>query len=280
VTEQAVDFSFDHQNPEHLAVAFVAAGRYLAYRFGATAPKVITLDEAIALWKAGLSIFFVWQVGTDWTTWNGAEADRQLAELGIPLHIPIYWAVDRDIAAGDYFLVGQMLDGVNSVRPRGIYLEASGVQWLMDRGRAQYGWISSAYGWSIGGRPYTSEHAKAQAPSANLCQLVGAPFPGIDVNDIMKDDYGQWHPDMAKPQPEEKPTESEDEEMPLMWIIKGNRSDEWWFTDLFTDKHHIMSVDDAAAIIWSYAVNGYKLAHADNNQPIVFDQAFVDQIGA
>lgn len=190
---QVADWSFDTPDiPALIDHGYAGRLRYIATRNRSTQGKLFTPAEAAQHpdWPFGL----VWEVGTDWTSWDGAEADRQADAVGLGSDRPIFWAVDRDIAAGDYPLVARMLDGVDSRRPRGLYLEASGVEWCMSHGAAQWGWISSAYGWSSGGRPYTAAHAKEQAPDAHLCQLLGAPFPGIDVNDVMRDDWGQNTP--------------------------------------------------------------------------------------
>lgn len=187
---QILDYSFARPDIRTIAASgYVGVARYLAYLSGPSAPKVITAGELFNLRAAGLSVVFVWEVGTDWTTWNGAEADRQLDALGVSGDTPVYWAVDRDILQGSYDLVGQMLDGVNSRRPRGIYSEADCVRHCLDSGQARFGWISSAYGWSGAGN---ATQAKAKAPGAHLCQLIGSPIPGTDVNDCMKPDWGQW----------------------------------------------------------------------------------------
>jgi Domain of unknown function (DUF1906) len=186
---QIVDYSTARPDPASLAAAgFIGAARYLATLPN---PKVIDGPELAGLFAAGLSIAFVWEVGTDWTSWNGAEADRQLDALGVDQNVPVYWAVDRDWS--DYPLVGRMLDGVNSRRRRGIYGGSGLVQYQLDNGHAEYGWVAAASSWGHG----------QPAPGAALQQRVGGAPAGCDVNDVLRPDWGQQDPKGNDVTPEE-----------------------------------------------------------------------------
>lgn len=75
-------------------------------------------------------------------------------------------------------------------------------------------------------------------------------------------------------QPPQKP---EDDEV-ATHIVKGDKSPEWWHTDLLTRKVWIPSANAAAQIIWCTAVAGGKVSHNPDNGPITIEQAMIDKI--
>lgn len=257
---QIVDYSFARPDPAALAAqGFVGVARYLAWLPNSKAIDQAELDR---LHAAGLAVCFVWEVGTDWTTWDGADADRQLAALGVPASVPVYWAVDKDVPDGNYGLVGSLLDGVNSARPRGIYGGSGLVQYQLDHGHARYGWIAGATSWG---------HGEA-APGAQLLQRVGGAPAGCDVDDVRAADWGQYAPGITA-----VPASDPGEDEPMMFIVKGDASGEWWLTDFLT-KRWCPSVGDAGLVVFSYATQGGKCHTADGGQPFVLPQVDVDAI--
>jgi hypothetical protein len=66
------------------------------------------------------------------------------------------------------------------------------------------------------------------------------------------------------------------DDMPLH-LIQGNKSGQWWLTDLVT-KRYVQSPNQAAEIIVSTRANKGVIECSDQNGPVVYDQSFVDAI--
>jgi hypothetical protein len=147
----------------------------------------------------------VWQDGSNSSSWDGLEANRQADALGFPTFVPIYYA-EESLTPLD--VLARRLDGLPDTRPKRLYDGAPRIQAMIDEGHVTGGWITGALSASQlpGEHPHpTLEEAIARAPGAQLVQLVGSDVPGTDLNRILKPDWGGWHPDQP----------FEEEDMPL-----------------------------------------------------------------
>lgn len=88
--------------------------------------------------------------------------------------------------------------------------------------------------------------------------------------------YG-WIQNGAHPAPTPPPPQQSEDEV-AMHIVKGDKSPEWWHTDLLTRKVWIPSANAASQIIWCTAVAGSKVSHNPDNGPITIEQALIDKI--
>lgn len=173
--------------------------------FGA---KPLPGEYCDALRTAGLEIVSCWQYGkpggtvpSDWTTgYDGGqrmaiEAAAKHAAAGGPDTAPIYFAVDEDISLPQWNGTAfEFFRGVNSVigiGRTGIYGHSRVCAWA-----AQDGVIGSAPGGKFWAWQTKAWSAGEIAPEAVLYQreidqrTVGG--IGVDVNDILAMNYGQW----------------------------------------------------------------------------------------
>lgn len=193
-----VDSSFVHEDPAQVrSLGYQAMLRYLAVDNASTHRKIVTVEEARAIWAAGLALVLAYEYGATSDTWNGDVARAEADALGWPTDRPIYWCEDRYVPPSLYDTIAARLDdhGGRSRRPRGIYGGAQLVQAMLDGGHAQFGLIASALSWS---HAKNIDEAIAAAPGAHLMQLVGSPLDGTDESLVLKADYGQW-PNTAAP---------------------------------------------------------------------------------
>jgi hypothetical protein len=161
--------------------------------------KPIQLPEARDLYQAGLKIVSNYQFGkgetSDWL--GGAPAGLQHAKRGWELHTaaggpvgaPIYVSIDDDPSYDQYkqqvvpYL--QSWESVIGHQRTGVYANSKTIEWALQDGLGSYYW---QHNWgSPGGVPH---------PAANLHQfeidkrkVAGV---GVDVNNILKPQYGQW----------------------------------------------------------------------------------------
>src|SRR5262249_53547601 len=117
---EGVDFAFAHPSPAGL----FAAGKRFAMRYigPGTDSKHLHAAERDALWGAGLDICLLAEQGAQ-SALGGypegvSEARSALAAaraLGAPDSVPIYFAVDFDVTAGQWPTVAAYLGGCGSV---------------------------------------------------------------------------------------------------------------------------------------------------------------------
>lgn len=186
------DYAWERPSPAALAAAgYRFACRYLSYD---TTGKNLTLYEAKALAAQGVSVVANWEWGAaDATTGSATGATharvalRQAANCGMPAGRPVYYSVDVDVPASavtDYFR------GVNSVHGGpatvGAYGSSAVIEGLRAAGLIAWEWRTMSTGWAGG----------ANAPHANIVQTGSTHVAGlgIDVNQALTADYGQWTP--------------------------------------------------------------------------------------
>lgn len=95
---------------------YAAVGRYL----GATSWKGLTKDEVAAILGAGLGIFPIWETAptsAGYFSYNKGVSDAQaamaeLAALGAPQGINVYFTVDYDAHPADFAAIYQYFQGV------------------------------------------------------------------------------------------------------------------------------------------------------------------------
>ena len=200
---QVVDYSWGRvggSNANHAAAVaaagYVGAMRYLCYPGDGI--KQLRADEVAALHAQGLAVGVVWETtanraGQGYAAGqaDAAEANRQADALGFPADRPIYYAVDFDTSAD---VVRPYFEGAKAAggRPVGVY----GSQRVVDG--LDLGWVWQCAAWSYGRR----------SGKARLFQNVGYVLGDTcDVNDVLADDWGGWHPDHPTPT-------TEDDDMP------------------------------------------------------------------
>src|SRR5581483_9711895 len=161
--------------------------------------KPIQLDEARDLYRNGLKIVSCYQYGKQETAdWLGgqnagvlhAKRGWQLHQAaGGPVAAPIYASIDDDPSYQQYKQqVAPYLRGWESVLGHqrvGVYANSKTIDWALQDGLGSYFW---QHNW---GSPPGFTH-----PAANLHQVeidkrdVGG--VGVDINHIMKPQFGQW----------------------------------------------------------------------------------------
>ena len=196
-----------------------AAGRYIGWD---SVPgfrsigKNITRGEAGHLLAAGIAIFLAFEYaadaalkGRDQGLKDGHLASEQLAALGAPAGMTVYFALDFDIrdyapAGGPVAKLGPAADyfnGIHATKPAytvGVYGGYYAVSRCLDGGLAQMAWQTVA--WS--GTPTQWD------PRAVIRQQLGTPLPGADLDTVRLNtasghDYGQWpRPPKPKPAPQ------------------------------------------------------------------------------
>ncbi|MFV0495312.1 DUF1906 domain-containing protein [Mycobacterium sp.] len=161
--------------------------------------KPIQLAEARDLYGSGLKIVSCYQFGkgstSDWL--GGAAAGVQHARRGMELHAaaggppgaPIYASIDDNPSYEQYknriapYL--RSWEAVIGHQRTGVYANSKTIDWALHDGLGSYFW---QHNW---GSPNGYAH-----PAANLHQVeidkrsVGG--VGVDINDILKPQFGQW----------------------------------------------------------------------------------------
>ena len=188
-----------------------AVGRYIGWDsvpgFGSIG-KNITVAEAETLIASGIKIFLAFEYtadaaahGADQGAKDGHLAMTQLAVLGAPPDMAVYFAVDYDIPdyaptlmdiptnalaklgpVGKYF---QAINGLKYAYEVGGYGGYWAIKRLFDAGLITKGWQTTA--WSGGNLDHRAVIYQNAAPP---------PIPGADVNirenAITEPDFGQW----------------------------------------------------------------------------------------
>jgi hypothetical protein len=220
-----VDYSTARPGMGTLRSAGVTAvGRYIGWDSVpgySSIGKNMSVGEAAELHAEGIAIFLAFEYnanaaanGTSQGVADGQLALKQLAELGAPPTMTVYFAVDFDIPdyapslpdtaayalaklgpVGKYF---QAIKGLEHPYEIGVYGGYYAVKRVLDAGLATKGWQTAA--WSGGKQDMRSV----------IMQLVSAaPIAGADVDVRMnlstQSDYGQW-PRPNGPTPPAGPT--------------------------------------------------------------------------
>ena len=201
------------------AAAIAAAGHVGAIRYvsdrrpGAEwmTGKPMTAAEATALTGEGLQVVSCYQFGKGATAdWRGGyDAGVTHATRGLELHTaaggpanrPIYAAIDDNPTAAEFAsMIGPYLLGWHSVVGRentGVYANAPTITLAAAAGLGSWYW---QHNW---GTPKGFVH-----PAAHLHQIEidkrRIEGVGIDVNTVLKADYGQWSlaADVVTPEPD------------------------------------------------------------------------------
>lgn len=161
--------------------------RYLSYTPG----KNLSLEELKDLQKNDISVGLVWEStaklplgGFNQGISDAKEALKQSKALGFPATLPIYFACDFDSTPEQQIPIDEYFRGVNTVLDKkrvGVY----GSYYVMIRCKASgyVTWFWQTLAWSGG----------QKASFIHLYQNGKSDFSGgVDVNEVMKDDYGQW----------------------------------------------------------------------------------------
>lgn len=188
---EGVDFAFSNPNPAGL----YAAGKRFAMRYvgPGTSPKHLTVAEADALKRAGLSLVTLVEGATGDPKGGfsvGVSHARQAVEMlkarGFPTNRPMYFAIDYDVSSSAWPAAREYLRGAASVIGAGlvgIYGEHDAMVWAARDGVAA--WFFQTYAWS-GGRWFAGNHVEQYH---NGVSLAGGT---VDLCRNKKVDFGQW----------------------------------------------------------------------------------------
>ncbi|MFT3900565.1 MAG: DUF1906 domain-containing protein [Gordonia sp. (in: high G+C Gram-positive bacteria)] len=160
--------------------------------------KPLTAPEAVSMRAAGLTVVSNYQFGkaktADWL--GGYDAGVKHAKRGLEIHnaaggpadAPIYASIDDNPSQSQFTSkIAPYIKGWESVighARTGIYANAPTIQWAVNAGLASWFW---QHDW---GTPKGYLH-----PSAHIHQIPGQKYVGgceVDVNTILKPNYGQW----------------------------------------------------------------------------------------
>lgn len=161
--------------------------------------KPIQLAEARDLYQSGLKIVSCYQYGkkdtADWL--GGQDAGVAHAKRGVELHVaaggsqgaPIYASIDDNPSYEQYKqLVAPYLRGWESVLGRrrvGVYANSKTIEWALQDGIGAYFW---QHNW---GSPGKVAHPAAHLHQVEIDKRSVAGI-GVDVNHILKPQFGQW----------------------------------------------------------------------------------------
>lgn len=160
--------------------------------------KPMLAGEAAAMQSAGLTVVSCYQYGKDETSdWHGGfEAGVRHARRGLDLHRaaggpegrPIYMSIDSNPSRQQFdSQVLPFLQGCESVLGHagtGVYANAPTIDWAVAAGLGAFFW---QHNWGSGGRVHGAAHI--HQTSIDKDQVDGI---GVDLNTILKADYGQW----------------------------------------------------------------------------------------
>lgn len=270
---QVVDYSWgrvggsDRTHARAIADAgYVGAMRYLCYP---DRGKRLERPELDLLHAAGLAVGVVWETtasrsgqGRDAGRADAVEANRQAGDLGFPMDRPIFYAVDFD---ADPNTVAPYFAGCADVggRPVGVYgsyriVEALGLDWCWQC--AAWSGNGQGSGGSIQGRRLSRR--------ARLFQRVGYVLGDTcDVNDMLADDWGGWHPDHPS-------TPQEDDVTPEQMDTLGR-----WMQE---QAANVIASTNAKidALAWGIVAGNVKVLEAVNKAAAGGGQVDVDAIAA
>lgn len=179
-----------------VAAGYTAVGLYL-FRSSAFKQK-LTRAAALAISKAGLYIFTVWENGQPTTAEyfsalrgdsDAVYAIEEAEAIGQPKDTPIYFAVDYDAKEADLAYITAYF---RQVRPKvvaagykvGAYGSGMVLAHLASLGLIQYSWLSQSKGFA----GYQAWKAKA-----NIVQGASTTILGMDVDtDTINGNAGGW----------------------------------------------------------------------------------------
>lgn len=131
------------------------------------------------------------------------------------------------------------------------------------------GWMPdlwNAYGFRWGG-DYRSR------PDAMHYEFIGSLAEAVSYTQIARRNRLGENRTAPPPMPPQE-TWKDDK---MYFLVKGSTKPEWWLTDGMT-KRHMKSRAESDHWIWVITAAGGKVDRAPNNQPKVWDQAFVDNV--
>ncbi len=223
---QAVDSFGIHTRASAQALAAAGIVGALRYHYNTSRLEVDTLHAAGVAF--GLIAEFdtrTWHPPLDNPEVGPDHARKAIAvarALGMPAGCVIWFTQDTDLRPDQYERALSYWDGADDIVRAagyrvGAYGEATFIDLLIDRGKADLAWQAGADGWAQFGR---SRHAC-------LWQRVGSPvYAGVtcDPNIILRDDCGWWLPTGAQTPSTSIPTptpQDEDDDMTLkeIWTI-------------------------------------------------------------
>lgn len=207
---QAVDSA---ANLGGVAQAIADAGyagvcRYLAPQPN---PKVLTAWELEQHFAAGNKVLPIWETyanrpgaGYDAGAYDANFYNDMLDALGWPATRPAPMAVDYEASID---AIAPYFQGALDVgrRPVGIYADYALIEHFVGGGILAYGWQCAAWSYNGSGTGGSIDGRRVSAASS-LYQKVGYVYPGgvqCDVNEILRPDWGAWHPDQPPDQPPE-----------------------------------------------------------------------------
>lgn len=207
---QGVDYAWSRPSPTGL----YAAGKRFACRYASfdTTGKNLTVQEAIDLSRAGLSIVANWEHsatdqlgGYDRGRAHAVAAHQMFTDRGMPPDRPIYFSTDFNATAEQLETCRAYLNGAASILGRarvGVYGGYRTIDHMAISGAAQWFW--QTYAWSAG-----RWHAAADIRQyQNGVTVAGAT---VDLDQAMVPDYGQWV--VAGTQGKDEPTVITDEDL-------------------------------------------------------------------
>jgi hypothetical protein len=165
--------------------------RYLSHRGN---PKNLSLEEAKAIHKAGLSVVSNWEVWGDWRDYDGGfasgqeharKADAMHRECGGPPGRPIYFSVDWEASDKQLKTVAEYFKGVVSVigvERTGAYGGTATLKYLFDRDLIRWGWQTQSWWKGLEKRAHIRQRHYDVAVAGG----------SVDVDEALAEDFGQW----------------------------------------------------------------------------------------
>lgn len=214
-----IDYSTARPSTAQLkAAGITSVGRYIGWDSVpgfSSIGKNLTHAEAVALHNAGISVFVSFEYADNAATHgrsqgakDGTLASQQLAALGAPPLMGVYFAVDIDIqdyaphlpdtkanARAKLGPVGDYFQAINEQKPSyrvGVYGGYYAVKRVLDAGLASLAWQTVA--WSGGQR---DSRAQIYQTTGNA-RIGGA---DLDIHEGTVADFGQWTAAPVKPGP-------------------------------------------------------------------------------
>lgn len=203
-----VDYAAGIPSPSAIrAAGHLGVIRYCSDARASWMAKPMRGDEAAAMQAAGLTVVSCYQYGKDDTSdWHGGyAAGIQHASRGLELHLaaggaagrPIYMSIDSNPTRQQFDAqVLPFLQGCESVLGHsgtGVYANAPTIDWAVAAGLGSYFW---QHNWGSNGRVHDAAHIHQTRIDKDKIDGIG-----VDLNSILKPDYGQWSAVSAAPSP-------------------------------------------------------------------------------
>jgi hypothetical protein len=209
-----VDASFTHQDAAALAAQGVKAiGRYAP---PADQGKTITAPELGNLISHSVAVWLVyelsagrWREGYDAGKTDGFNTRKASREIGWPDNRPIYTGFDQDVGTADHDTAIAYQRGFNDGQANAgahcqgaAYGDGYVLRILTEQNLIAYKWLSDSTG-------FTESKTFAASGQASIIQYYGGTLPGlsgVDINDLLVDDFGQHPaPQPTPPAPQRRP---------------------------------------------------------------------------